>query len=111
MSGFPVTINADLSVHVSGMEHGKMKLIAMQRHYAKHYAVVHVAGRRYASGARGWGQSYAPAHISIFELKGYTVYHGAKPRIEGTADYPFLLNYQPRGLSKDEAAKLFAVKK
>jgi hypothetical protein len=105
------TIKPDMSVRLSGLQTGKMKCLAIKRRREKHYAVIRVAGHSLATGARGWNTTvYAPAHIVIAELKGYTVFHGKEPRIEGDVDYPFMLEYHPRGMTQEEIAELFKQK-
>jgi hypothetical protein len=100
-----VVIRSDFSVRVSGLETGKMKLVALNHRKGRHFAVVRIAGETRATGARGWGTTYSPAHTVVMELKGYTVYHG--DRIEGTTDYPFMLEWQSRD---NELADEFKVK-
>ena len=102
------TIKPDMSVRISGMETGKMKCLAIKRRREKHYAVIHVAGHSLATGARGWNTTtYSPTHIVITELKGFTVFHNKEPRIEGDVDFPFMLEYHPRGMSTEEIKELF----
>jgi hypothetical protein len=105
------TIKPDMSVRLSGLQTGKMKCLAIKRRREKHYAVIRVAGHSYSSDARGFGQSYAPAHIVITELKGFTVFHNKNEvRIEAHVDYPFMLEYQPRGMTQEEIGELFKQK-
>jgi hypothetical protein len=101
-----VTITPDLSVTVFGIQTGRMKLVALNHRKGRHFAVVRIAGHSYATGARGWGTTYAPAHTVVMELKGYTVYHGEL--IEGETDYPFMLEWQSRD---NELADEFKVKR